>query len=88
MSYVNTGAFVDGKRPSSKKALREAVATGLYVAFDVTGAFGPLAGDVLHAPWSRSIGTHTLSVVGPDPYRKRSWYASVTVKPDGSLRVR
>ena len=90
MSYINVGAYVNGARPQSKKALKEACAAwsasptdAPSLRFDSTAMMGPRAGeDILPA----TIGADTLSVVGPDPYAKRSWYASVTRK-DGKLEV-
>lgn len=68
MSYINCGVWVDGKRPPSKRALREALRQD--------------------APDQIQDGD-TLTVVGPDPYRNRKWYASVTRDPDtGRIVVR
>lgn len=77
MSYVNVGCFdADGNRIKTKKRLKELlVADPKSVRFDKTALFDG-AGTVTVA--ELSPGT-TLSVVGPDPFRKRSWYASVQV---------
>lgn len=82
MSYVNTGAYVHNRRPASKKALREAIAAGVPVWFDGTDAFTP--GN--YAPDDIPVGVK-LSVVGPDPYTKRSWYATVTRDASGKVKV-
>lgn len=81
--YVNAGAYVAGARPRTKKALREALATAPgSVIFDTTAAFNPFA----HYRATEIPAGVTLSVVGPDPYAKRSWYASVTFR-DGRLVI-
>lgn len=81
--YINTGAYVQGKRPATKKALREAVAAGLAVIFDSTSPFADGKGCT---PSTIPAGTK-LSVVGPDPYRDRKWYATVTVSANGTVKV-
>lgn len=100
MSYINCGVWVDGKRPPSKRALREALRQDApeAVMFDQT-ALGPFL-RVVEGRWFRTtLGTwftadqiqdgDTLTVVGPDPYRNRKWYASVTRDPDtGRIVVR
>jgi hypothetical protein len=78
--FVNTGAYVSGSRPRTKKALREAVASAPQtVTFDSTAALGPGAGRTFSASDPEDIGTAVLVVTGPDPYTKRNWYANVTV---------
>ena len=79
MTYVNCGAYVDGERPKTKKALREALNNHSYVDFDVTTIYRNRGGEIIEAT-PDGIGTDTISVVGPDPYASRRWYASVTVK--------
>ncbi len=76
MSYINCGAFVNGQRPASKKALREAlVATPDAVSFDGASFLGPqFSGSVAELP-----AGITLSVCGPDPYRSRKWFANVSL---------
>lgn len=87
MAYINVGAYVEGSRPRTKKALREALATTPEtVTFDQTSMF-----DSLYPV--RINGTEvpagvTLTVFGPDPYRDRKWYASVTVDGTGKVRVK
>lgn len=75
MAYVNVGAYVNGTRPKTKKALREALkADPSTVVFDCT---------VMGRESDRFTAQHTvasgdvLQVVGPDPYRSRVWYASI-----------
>jgi hypothetical protein len=62
-------------RFKSKKLLREAVAAGSPVQLEATSMFGnEYDGDLEHAP------DGAYYVVGPDPYRDRKWYATVTVR--------
>ena len=53
----------------TKKALKESI--GEPLNYIETSMFGPQY---------KSNGT--FAVVGPDPYRKRSWYATVTMEND------
>jgi len=86
-SYINTGALVNGRRPATKKALREAVkADPASVTFDSTAMMGARAGDTISCDITDIGAGNTLSVVGPDPYTARNWYASVQVK-NGKLSV-
>ena len=80
MARINTGALVEGARPTSKKALKEALANGAHVEFDRTSAFE--SGTLTVA----GIGADKIDVVGPDPYRNRKWYATVTVV-NGKIKV-
>jgi hypothetical protein len=74
MPFINVGAYVDGVRPKTKKALKEACANDpnrTRVVFD---------GTALNNEGHRYTLDHpndTLQVCGPDPYTKRNWYASV-----------
>lgn len=69
----NLQAFVDGgKKPPTKKALREAVAANpATVTFMDTSAFNNRG----------TIGVEDLTpadvIVGPDVYNARNWYANV-----------
>lgn len=72
---MTQGIFVNGQRPKSKKAIKEAVAAGELVTLEATSVFGnEFAGDVNAAP----EGTYYF--VGPDPYRARNFYGNVVVK--------
>jgi ABC-type branched-subunit amino acid transport system substrate-binding protein len=68
------GIFIDGQRPRSKKAVREAVAAGGDVRLEATSLFGnEYDGPVADAPDGR------YAIVGPDPYTRRNFYGTVTV---------
>ncbi len=73
------GTFVNGSRPKTKKALREAVEAIAFegdpysVVLEATSLFGnEYDGSLGSAP-----KTTTFYVVGPDPYKKRNWYANI-----------
>jgi hypothetical protein len=87
MSWVNVGATVSGERPASKAALKRALAADpALVQFDPTGLLGSRALSVAIDATVEDIGENKLSVVGPDPYEDRRWYATVEVK-NGKLRI-
>jgi len=75
MSWINAGAFINGERPSSKRALKDALKNAPHtVTFDKTahGDEGTLTvEDVL-------ASTDAISVAGPDPYARRNWFAAIT----------
>lgn len=84
MPYFNAGAYIGNSRARTKKQLREALAadpTSVY--FDGTSMFSHVTG---YAAENVPDGT-IISVVGPDPFTKRSWYASVQRLPDGKFKV-
>jgi hypothetical protein len=70
---TNAGAFdQNGRRFATKKALKEAVAQGKPVTFDGTSLF-----DSGRTYLVSDTNLTTLTVVGPDPYNSRKWYATV-----------
>ena len=71
------GVFVNGSRPKSKKAVREAVQAGEYVTLEATSVFGnEYGGSVTNAP----DGVYYF--VGPDPHTSRKFYGQVIKKGD------
>lgn len=83
MSYINVGAYVNGIRPKSKKALKEALKSAPgTVKFVGTSPFTPFSGGVSDIPDGAK-----LSVVGPNPYTNRRWYATVFVGAFGDLWI-
>lgn len=71
------GIWINGSRPKSKKAIKEALIAGDEVALEATSVFGnEYDGLVTDAP----DGNYTI--VGPDPYTKRNFYGTVTVRGD------
>jgi hypothetical protein len=56
----------------TKKALKESV--GQPFRYIETSMFGP-----------EYVAPGDMTVVGPDPYTSRKWYATVTVDGDGNI---
>lgn len=77
------GIFLAGyKRPSSKKQIKDTVAAGGKVMLESTSGHGDdYDGDIKFAP------NGVYFFVGPDPYRKRSFYGQIVVK-DGEVKVK
>jgi len=72
--YINVGANIDGKPVRTKKALKQAVKDGDSVRFYSTALLGEsFYGGVSDIPQGAK-----LSVVGPDPFTSRKWYATVS----------
>jgi hypothetical protein len=67
------GVFIQGQRPKSKKAIKEALANSPNsVTWEATSLFGnEFGGYASDMPEGRPI-----HFVGPDPYRKRNFYGS------------
>lgn len=72
------------RRPKSKKEVKELVAQNPdHVVLEATSVFGnEYDGPVSEAP----AGTYYF--VGPNPYTKRTFYGSLTVRPDGKVTVK
>jgi hypothetical protein len=82
---MDFGVYVNGKRPKTKAAVKNALASDpASVTWDVTSAFnnGPSRYSTVNVP----SGTHYF--VGPDPYTSRKFYGQLIVGPDGSVRVK
>ena len=76
------GIFINGERPRSKKAVKEAVAAAERVSLEATSLFGDeYGGPVTDAP----DGAYFF--VGPDPYRSRRFYGSI-IKRGTSIQVK
>jgi hypothetical protein len=77
------GIFVNGVRPKSKKAIKEAAKEDASkVTIENTSLFGGFHGPLNNAP----VGTYDF--VGPDPYNKRSFYGNIIVKADGRIIIK
>ena len=73
------GIFVNGRRPKSKKEVKEAVAANpLRVRIEATSVFGNEYDGVLT---SAPNGSYTF--VGPDPHTSRKFYGTITVSERG-----
>lgn len=76
------GIFIHGRRPKSKKEVREHVAANpRNVRIEATAlVHDEYDGSVAHAP------DGTYNFVGPDPERSRKFYGTITVR-DGKAAV-
>jgi len=73
------GIHINGARPKSKKAIREAVAAGERVTVEATSLFGnEFGGRLSDAP----IGVD-IFFVGPNPHNDRRFYGRIIVGPKG-----
>ena len=85
------GAFIDGMRPKSKKALREAAAADpARVELERT-AWPDFGSDEDVKEFSRPLTEQPpgrYSVAGPDPFTDRRWYATVIVSANGAIEIR
>lgn len=79
------GVYVNGERPKTKRAMREAIADAPHtVRIEATSWFGDeYDGSIVNMP----CGT-TVYFVGPDPHTKRSWYGSIVRNNDGKVVVK
>lgn len=83
---MTQGIFIDGQRPKSKKAIKEALADAALAprvfAEATANIFHPEAnewdGPIVCAP----VGTKVV-FVGPDPHRDRRFYGTITVTDKG-----
>lgn len=77
------GIFLKNERPKSKKQVREAIAFGgvEFVSLEATSFFGnEYDGPVEDAPEGEYV------FVGPDPYTKRNFFGTLTVRVDDGKR--
>jgi len=80
--HTMQGIWINGTRPKSKKAIKEALTAGDEVALEATSMFGnEYGGLVADAP----DGAYVF--VGPDPYNKRNFYGTLTVR-SGKVTVK
>lgn len=74
------GIYLNGRRPKSKKEIRERLAApdgAVAVELEATSMFGnEYGGPVKGAP------DGSYHIVGPDPYTKRSFYGTITKRGD------
>lgn len=77
------GIWINGERPKSKKQIKEAVAENLsLVDIEATSMNGgEYGGPLVDAP----DGT-MIVFVGPDPYKSRKFYGTIT-KFNGELHI-
>jgi hypothetical protein len=79
------GIFINGRRPASKKAVREALATDPgSVRIEATSFHG----NEYDGPADGDGAPDKVVFVGPDPERKRNFYGTATRSPSGSWTVK
>lgn len=79
---MSHGVYVNGKRPQSKKAIKEAIEKNPdSVSFENTSMHGG-------SDFSGSEAPIDLTFVGPCPYTKRNFYGVVARKKDGTITVK
>jgi hypothetical protein len=66
-----------GLRFATKKAIKEAIGTDISGKFQETSIFG-----------AEFNGDGEYTVVGPDAYNKRNWYATVTIQNGVLIKVK
>lgn len=71
----------NGRRPASKKAIRETLANGHSVYLENTSLFGGDSGS------TRDIAPGTYTFVGPCPYTARRFYGNIVVAVKGGVRT-
>jgi len=80
---MTDGVYVDDKRPKTKKALKEAAKEGRRIDIECTSMFGGYSGNIKDAPVGKMF-----TVVGPDPYSKRDWFANIIHQGNGKVQVK
>lgn len=83
---MTQGVFVNGKRPATKKAIKEALASGQEVSLEATSIFANIFGNEYDGPiTSAPDGFYTFT--GPDPERSRKYYGNFIVA-DGKVTLK
>lgn len=76
------GIFINGRRPKSKKEIKEAIASNpLSVSLEATSFFG----NEYAGPVTEFVGKTTF--VGPDPYNRRNFYGNLSRTAEGKIVV-
>ena len=82
---MSVGIFINGQRPASKKAVKEAIAANpASVHLENTSGFSNNFDIDLDEKIAQ--GDFRTAFVGPDPYNKRNFYGTIEVK-DGRVKV-
>ena len=92
---MSVGIFIDGRRPKSKKEVREVVALGgdalRRIELENTSFFDNKFDCTLHdyvhthVPHGKEV---RVDFVGPDPHTKRNFYGNIFIKADGKVTVK
>ncbi len=77
------GIFINGERPRSKKAIREALEINpAFVRAEATS----LHGSEYDGPLDQAPEGTMITFVGPDPYNSRKFYGTIT-KFNGEIHI-
>lgn len=74
------------RRPKSKKEVRELVAAGHLDCVKVEAT--SLHGNEFGGSLTLATPKDRINFCGPDPYVRRSFYGTITVRPDGKVVVK
>jgi hypothetical protein len=69
---MTDGIYINGKRPVSKKAVKDSVNAGVDIEIESTSMFGGYSG-----PLSGAHKGATITFVGPDPHNNRKFYGNI-----------
>ena len=79
------GIYIDGRRPKSKKEIREtANADPGRIEIEATSVFGNEYG----GPVNGLPAGQTVTFVGPDPYTSRKFYGQLSRDDGGKVTVK
>lgn len=70
------GIFITGRRPKSKKEIKEAIADDSTVRIEATSFFG----NEYEGPVESMPEGETIYFVGPNPHSDRRFYGTITRK--------
>ena len=80
------GIYINGRRPASKKAVREAVRDNPQTVELEATSFIP--GTEYNGPVTDAPRSMRAYFVGPDPYQDRRFYGHIAVAQDGKITVK
>lgn len=84
---MSQGIFINGRRPASKKAVKDAIATApdtVYV--EATSMHGGEPENYVSL-LATNGQSHRIHFVGPDPFTKRNFYGTITIA-NGKVSVK
>lgn len=70
---MTQGIFIEGKRPSSKKQVREAIEAGKRVRAEATSVFGNEYDGLISEMPKNTV----ITFVGPNPHNDRRFYGTI-----------
>jgi hypothetical protein len=86
---MSVGIFIDGRRPKSKKEIREVIAATDYqrVTLENTSAFSNEYDCTLQEKLE-DLFTGRIDFVGPDPHTSRNFFGNIFVAANGKVTVK